>query len=155
MRMGVAVMTGTVFVFVLVGAGGLVFWLGRRFSPDTQRVRELDVVLENLRKDHECALAELEVARDEWKRAERERDQLRADLSDHLGGTAELLRGLARDYRAICDHVAQGAELLCPERAAAIEASLAPELPSGETPEPPAPLLGIAAETSLESPARA
>jgi hypothetical protein len=141
-------MAGTGFLFFLAGASGLAFWLGRRFSPDTQRARELDVVLENLRKEHECALAELEVARDEWKRSEREREQLRADLSDHLSGTADLLRGLARDYRAICDHVAQGAELLCPERAAAIGETLAPELSSGESP----PLLGAAAGVTAAPP---
>ena len=117
----------------LVAIGGIAaiggaFFLGRRFSADTQRARELEVVIEDLRKDHECALSELEVARHELKRGERELAQLRADLSDHFSGTAELLRGLSREYRAVCDHLAQGAELLCPERAAAIEASLTPEL---------------------------
>lgn len=122
-----------------IAAIGGAFVLGRRFSTDTQRARELEVVIEDVRKDHECALSELEVARHELKRGERELKQLRADLSDHLTGTAELLRGLSREYRAVCDHLAQSAELLCPERAAAIEASLTPEL------------LGDGAEPALRS----
>ncbi len=121
-------MSWGLFAIVGITAIGGAFFLGRRFSADTQRARELEVVIEDLRKDHECALSELEVTRHELKRGERELERLRADLSDHFSGTADLLRGLSREYRAVCDHLAQGAELLCPERAAAIEASLTPEL---------------------------
>ncbi len=127
---------------ILVALGGLVavaaaFLLGRRLSADTQRARELEVVIEDLRKEHECALSELEVTRHELKRGERQLSQLRADLSDHFTGTVDLLRGLSREYRAVCDHLAQGAELLCPERAAAIEASLAPALLEDSIDAPP------------------
>jgi hypothetical protein len=104
---------------------GGAFAAGRRTSPGSARARELEVVVEDLRKDHECALSELEAAKDELKRRERELDRYRDDVSDHFTGTSELLRELTLQYRAVYDHLAQGAALLCPDDAPALESGFA------------------------------
>ncbi len=108
----------------LICLGGA-FAAGRRASPGSARARELEVVVEDLRKDHECALSELEAAKDELKRTERELDRYRDEVSDHFAGTSELLRELTLQYRAVYDHLAQGAALLCPDDAPALESGFA------------------------------
>jgi outer membrane murein-binding lipoprotein Lpp len=104
---------------------GGAFAAGRRTGRGSARARELEVVVEDLRKDHECALSEHEAARHELKRAQRELDRYRDDVNDHFAGTSELLRELTLQYRAVYDHLAQGAALLCPDDAPALESGFA------------------------------
>lgn len=106
---------------VVVGA----FAAGRRTGRGSARARELEVVVEDLRKDHECALSELEVAKHELKRTQRELDRYRDDVNDHFTGTSELLRELTLQYRAVYDHLSHGAALLCPDGSPALESGFA------------------------------
>ncbi len=95
-----------------LAAGGL---LGRRFSTAAARIRELESRNEVLHKEHERALAELAVARDEARRLQREFEDYRGCVAEHFSGTSDLLRELTVQYRAVYDHLTRGASALCPE----------------------------------------
>jgi outer membrane murein-binding lipoprotein Lpp len=132
------------FVSAALACAGGAFAAGRRTGRGSARARELEVVVEDLRKDHECALSELEAAKHELKRTQRELDRYRDDVNDHFAGTSELLRELTLQYRAVYDHLAHGAALLCPDESAALESGFAagalPPAPGelGASPRPPA-----------------
>lgn len=100
------------------------FFIGRRMSADTVRARALDAELEDVRKDQEIALAELEAAKHEWMRVQSELDTYRHEVVDHFTGTSDMLRDLTLQYRNVYDHIANGAKLLCPEGSVRIEAGV-------------------------------
>ena len=136
-----------------LGVAAVAFAVGRRTSPDGVRVGELELSLEDLRKEHEIALSELEAAKHEFRRTQRELADYRENVEDHFSGTGELLRDLTKQYRQVFEHVSQGATLLCPDRAPALDATFqAAALPS-ETPEPSTPSEAAPASDS-EGPAR-
>jgi uncharacterized membrane-anchored protein YhcB (DUF1043 family) len=114
-------------VLIPAGAaiGGLV--LGALLARTTggrgrARVSELEALL----AEREQQIAQLEAARTDLgtrlakSEAEREQvsDQLtsyRAEVTGHFAQTSELLREMTLQYRNIYQHLAEGAEALCPE----------------------------------------
>jgi uncharacterized membrane-anchored protein YhcB (DUF1043 family) len=117
--------------------------LGRRTSAARARARQLEGQLEHLQKEHERSQAEIQAGREELEQAQAEirtgrdalesaqteiregRDELqrtreglesyRGKVTDHFVGTSERLRELTFQYRAIYNHLAEGAGELCPE----------------------------------------
>jgi hypothetical protein len=81
---------------LLVGGGFLLgLAVGRASSKAERRIRELE--------------AEIEASRESFQR-------YRGDVSEHFGRTSELLRDLTLQYRAVYEHLADGARTLCPEK---------------------------------------
>ena len=89
--------------------------LGRRTSAARARVRQLEGELGDLRTDHERARAEIREGRDELQRTREGLESYRGKVTDHFVGTSERLRELTFQYRAIYNHLAEGAGELCPE----------------------------------------
>ncbi|MCC6639742.1 MAG: DUF1043 family protein [Deltaproteobacteria bacterium] len=109
-------------LLIAASAGALVGLLvGRRNSRDRLRCRELETELTGARAD-----------------AARYRDE----VATHFSKTSELVRGLTLQYRAVYDHLADGARTLCPERTMELaegHAALALASESAEAEEPAAP----------------
>ncbi len=91
-------------------AGGVVagFLLGRGTGAQRRRVRELE-------KDLRLAGVRLEGAAEELKRREQDLEDYRDKVVAHFAGTGERLRDLSVQYRAVYEHLAEGARVLCPE----------------------------------------
>ncbi len=135
--------------WLMVGAmllAGVVlgFLIGRRSSAARARVRQLEGDLEELRKERERAQAEIEAGREKLDRAQAEieagrekLDRYRGKVADHFAGTSERLRDLTLQYRAVYNHLAEGAGELCPEEFEKLEGGLGLDaLPEeSETPE--------------------
>ena len=119
-------MVGTMLLAGVV----LGFLIGRRSSAARARARQLEGDLEELRKEHEHAQAEVEAVRENL-------DRYRGKVADHFAGTSERLRDLTLQYRAVYSHLAEGAVELCPEGFEKLEGGLGldaiPE--ESETPE--------------------
>lgn len=99
-------------------AGGLAIGFGLGLLRDRangRRARELATRLETASKERELSREELNVARETLRRVEREHQAYRQQVSDHFGGASEQLRELTIRYRALYEHLAQGASALCPE----------------------------------------
>lgn len=139
--------------------------LGRRTSAARARSRQLEGQLEHLQKEHERTQAEIQAGREELEQAQTEiragrdalesaqaeiregRDELqrtreghesyRGKVTDHFVGTSERLRELTFQYRAIYNHLAEGAGELCPEGFQKLDGGLGLDaLPEeSETPE--------------------
>ena len=139
--------------------------LGRRTSAARARARQLEGQLEHLQKEHERTQAEIQAGREELEQAQTEirtgrdalesaqaeiregRDELqrtreghesyRGKVTDHFVGTSERLRELTFQYRAIYNHLAEGAGELCPEGFQKLDGGLGLDaLPEeSETPE--------------------
>jgi len=115
----------------LVAAAALVLGivLGRLGRPARKKIEELETGLaeREARIDHlEAARSELAAHREELGlrliAAEQERDDSREQLSryqaqvvNHFTQTSDLLREMTLQYRSIYQHLAEGAEALCPE----------------------------------------
>jgi uncharacterized membrane-anchored protein YhcB (DUF1043 family) len=115
----------------LVAAAALVLGivLGRIGRPARKKIEELETGLaeRDARIDHlEAARSELAAHREELGlrliAAEQERDDSREQLSryqaqvvNHFTQTSDLLREMTLQYRSIYQHLAEGAEALCPE----------------------------------------
>jgi uncharacterized membrane-anchored protein YhcB (DUF1043 family) len=95
---------------------------------DRERIRELEVRLDA----RDGQIARLETAHAELEAraaaAEQEREQAVTELSayqaevvGHFRQTSDLLREMTLQYRNIYQHLARGAEVLCPEGALRIE----------------------------------
>jgi len=83
-------------LLITASAGILVGLLvGRRYSRDRLRCRELEA---------ELASARATAA------------GYREQVATHFTETSELVHGLTLQYRAVYDHLADGARTLCPER---------------------------------------
>ena len=104
------------FVALLAG-----FALGRLTARDAARARRLEAELEGALKESERARAELAATREE-------QTAYRGQVSDHMVGTVDRLRDLALQYRAVYDHLAAGAQELCPERFPAIQSPMDTDL---------------------------
>lgn len=105
---------------------GLLF--GRTGRRARQRVEELEVRV----SEREARIDQLEAGRAELETrlatAEQERDEASDALSGyqqevvgHFHQTSELLKEMTLQYRNIYEHLAQGAEALCPEGTLALE----------------------------------
>ena len=95
---------------IIVLAGGLAagFLLGRSTGAQRRRVRELE-------KDLRLASVRLEGAAEELKRSEQQLEDYRNQVVAHFAGTGEKLRDLTLQYRAVWEHLGEGARALCPE----------------------------------------
>ncbi|MCH2170759.1 YhcB family protein [Myxococcota bacterium] len=146
-------MASLVMEFGILFASCLVAFLAGRWTHQgSSRVRELEVQLEEFRKEHEIALAELDAARDEWKRLQIAHERYRSEVVDHFSGTSELLQDLALNYRVVFDHLTQGAKSLCPDGALKLDPGAeAALLPPGRTREDSAEPEGEAQEAAGES----
>ena len=128
-----ALMVGAILLVGVV----LGLLLGRRTSAARARARQLEGELEDLRKEHERAQAEVQAGREELERTREGLESYRGKVSDHFVGTSERLRELTFQYRAIYNHLAEGAGELCPEGFQKLEGGLGLDaLPEeSETPE--------------------
>jgi uncharacterized membrane-anchored protein YhcB (DUF1043 family) len=100
--------------------------LGRRTNRLRAYARELEGRLEEDRLQRERLLAELTAEREALKRTREELEGYRARVASHFGGTSRLLRELTLQYRAVYDHLAEGARTLCPEGGMGLEEGLPP-----------------------------
>jgi uncharacterized membrane-anchored protein YhcB (DUF1043 family) len=158
-------MNGLMVGAILLAGVVLGLLLGRRTSAARARARQLEGQLEHLQKEHERAQAEIQAGREELEQAQAEirtgsdalesaqaeiregRDELqrtreglesyRGKVTDHFVGTSERLRELTFQYRAIYNHLAEGAGELCPEGFEKLDGGLGLDaLPEeSETPE--------------------
>lgn len=125
-----------IVAFALVGLGAGVL-LGRRGSEGAARARALETELEVERTARERALAEKRTLEEDLERARTEADAYRQRVVEHFYGTSEQLRALTVQYRAVYEHLAEGAQALCPESFQALRAGL--EVPAlGHGAEEPA-----------------
>jgi uncharacterized membrane-anchored protein YhcB (DUF1043 family) len=96
--------------------------LGRLGRGGKARIAELEALVDR----REGEVVQLEAARAETasrlQKAEQERNDLseqlsdyRSDVVEHFSQTSELLKSMTLQYRNIYQHLAQGAESLCPE----------------------------------------
>ena len=124
---------------VALGAGIVI---GRRTGDAHARAKELEAQLETSAKEREFARTETEAARHETARIRSEFDDYRAEVVDHFTGTSGLLRALTLQYRAVYEHLTDGATTLCPEGSIdLLEGELADRLPlasRGSISKPPA-----------------
>jgi uncharacterized membrane-anchored protein YhcB (DUF1043 family) len=93
---------------ILLAGVAVGFLLGRRTSAARAQARQLEEELEELQKEQERARAEIQAGREEL-------EGYRAKVADHFAGTSERLRDLTLQYRAVYNHLAEGAGELCPE----------------------------------------
>ena len=118
---------------ILLAGISLGFGLGLRASAARARARQLEGQLEDLQKEHERAHAEIQAGREELER-------YRGKVADHFAGTSERLRELTLQYRAIYNHLSEGAGELCPEGFEKLEGGLGldalPEESDAPNPEP-------------------
>jgi len=105
---------------------GIVF--GRTSRRAQQRVEELEVRV----SEREARIAQLAASRAELEArlatAEQERDEASDALASyqqevvgHFNQTSDLLKQMTLQYRNIYEHLAQGAEALCPDGSLALE----------------------------------
>jgi len=110
-------------VVLLVGAGSFVW--GRRSGANAAQIRELTGALEEARSQADSTRQELET--------------YRGSVADHFAETSEKLRDLTLQYRSVYDHLAAGANALCPEGFERLEDGLAaarlPDPGAGESAE--------------------
>jgi hypothetical protein len=137
-------MSITVYALILL-AGGLAagFLLGRSTGATRRRVRELE-------KDLRLASVRLEGAAEELKRSEQQLEDYRNQVVAHFSGTGEKLRDLTLQYRAVWDHLAEGARALCPEGSLRLAGGL-DALTLGPSPREGVPEDAGAAEDELET----
>jgi uncharacterized membrane-anchored protein YhcB (DUF1043 family) len=108
-------MTPTVgYVLVMLAAALVGGWLVGRFTGRAAAVaRDLAVEVEGLRKQAERSSAELAAAKAQIERSRAELEQYRTRVSDHFAGTSDRFRDLGLQYRALFDHLSEGARALC------------------------------------------
>ena len=83
-----------------------------RNRRNNRRVRELDARLETANKERELAQSELVVAREAIQKGKQEHSDYRALVSDHFMGASQRLREFTLQYRAVYQHLAEGASAL-------------------------------------------
>jgi uncharacterized membrane-anchored protein YhcB (DUF1043 family) len=132
---------GFVVYAALLAAGltvgfGLGLW---RNQHNEKRARDLAARLEQAAKERELARQELEVARDALRRLTQDYDAYRGRVTDHFAGTSERLRGLAFQYRAVYQHLAEGASALCPEGFKGLDGGLEALAPTTQSQAPAEP----------------
>jgi uncharacterized membrane-anchored protein YhcB (DUF1043 family) len=125
-------------LYVLVGlavglAAGVV--LGRRTNRVRAYARGLEQKLEEQRLVQERLAEGAQAAQDELKRRRQEAEAYRGQVSEHFGDTSRLLRELTLQYRAVYEHLAEGARDLCAEGSIPLDVGLpeSPLLPGAES----------------------
>jgi len=112
-----------IVAFALVGLGIGVL-LGRRSSEGAARARALETELAVERTARERALEEKRAVDEALAAARADAEQYRGRVVEHFYGTSEQLRALTVQYRAVYEHLAEGAQALCPETFQALRAGL-------------------------------
>jgi len=109
--------------------------LGRRANRVRSYARGLEQKLEEQRLVQERLAAETQAAQDELKRRRQEAEAYRGHVSEHFGDTSRLLRDLTLQYRAVYEHLAEGARDLCAEGSIPLDVGLpeSPLLPGAES----------------------
>jgi uncharacterized membrane-anchored protein YhcB (DUF1043 family) len=127
---GMIEMNGWMVAAAVLAGVAVGILIGRRSSEARARARRLEAQLEDLRKEYERAEAEIAAGREELER-------YRGKVADHFAGTSERLRELTLQYRAIYNHLAEGAGELCPEGFEKLEGGLGLDAlpPESEAPE--------------------
>ena len=137
-------------VFLALALVAAAFALGRRTGRRARHVRELE--------------SRLEVAAQERERIETELRGYRERVAAHFSETSERLHELTTQYRAVYDHLAQGASELCPESFEKLEGGLGLDALPAESPRSPGeerqrdasgPLVGARPATPEEAEAQA
>jgi uncharacterized membrane-anchored protein YhcB (DUF1043 family) len=126
----VNVLAPEVLIPAAAALAGLVLGVlfGRTGRRARQRVEELEVRV----SEREARIGQLEAAQAELEArlttAEAERDEAsdalagyQQEVAGHFSQTSELLKEMTLQYRNIYEHLAQGAEALCPEGSRSIE----------------------------------
>jgi uncharacterized membrane-anchored protein YhcB (DUF1043 family) len=78
---------------------------------------QLQARVELLAKEREHALAEVEARKEALARTQTELEEYRGRVVEHFSSSFTLLRALTLQYRADCDHLAEGAGNLFAEDA--------------------------------------
>jgi uncharacterized membrane-anchored protein YhcB (DUF1043 family) len=103
-------------LLLLIALGA--FFLGRKTGSGAARVRGLE--------------GELTAAREEATRLQEDLDGYRGRVTEHFAETSQRLHDLTLQYRAVYDHLAKGANELCPEGFQKLEGGLGLDaLPEG------------------------
>jgi uncharacterized membrane-anchored protein YhcB (DUF1043 family) len=128
----IASFAGAGVIGLLIGVA-----LGRRGSS-VARARELRSEVEALLGQNQGLQNAKQQLEGELQQARGQADEYKKKVVDHFYGTSEELRSLTLQYRAVYDHLAEGARQLCPDSFTALEGAL------------DAPALGAEAGDDLE-----
>lgn len=116
--------TYTTYAVVLAAGLAAGFGLGLlRNRRNNRRLHELGSRLETANKERERAESERAAAREALQRLQKQHDDYRGLVADHFAGASERLREFTLQYRAVYQHLAEGASALCPESFPALEGS--------------------------------
>ena len=88
------------------------FGLGLLRNRNRRRLRELDAQLETANKERELAQSELVAAREAIQKGKQQHADYRALVNDHFVGASDRLREFTLQYRAVYQHLAEGASAL-------------------------------------------
>ena len=77
-----------------------------------RRLREQDAQLEMANKERELAQSELAAAREAVQKGKQQHADYRALVNDHFVGASDRLREFTLQYRAVYQHLAEGASAL-------------------------------------------
>ena len=127
---------GLVFAIGALVAGSLGGWLLGHLTGPNRQARKLAEQIESLHKECEVAASELMSAKAELDRARDELEDYRDRVSSHFSGASDRFRELTLQYRALFDHLSEGARDLCPENFPALEDLSAPALGGPPEAEP-------------------
>jgi len=126
------VLAASVAAALVVGAV-----IGRRTGDAQGRIKALEAQVEAAIKEREFADAAAEAAKHEVARVREELREYRAGVVGHFAGTSGLLRELTHQYRAVYEHLTDGATSLCPKGSIdQLEALRTEKLPEFGSPSP-------------------
>jgi uncharacterized membrane-anchored protein YhcB (DUF1043 family) len=130
-------LSATIVPAALLAAGLAVgFGLGLlRNNRGARRARDLAAQLETANKERELAKGELQAARGKLGRLQQEHDSYRGLVTDHFVGASDRLRDFTVQYRAVYQHLAEGASALCTDAFPGLESSFDALAPRAETSE--------------------
>lgn len=94
---------------LLIAVAG--FALGRRTGSRARQILDLEGALDDAQAQAEGARTEL--------------DRYRGNVADHFAATSEKLHDLTLQYRSVYDHLAAGANALCPDGFEQLDGGLA------------------------------
>lgn len=112
------------FILAALALGILGGWAIGRRAGAVKRAVALQLEVASMRKEAEQAAAALESARKELEGVRVELADYRVNVSDHFAGTSERFRELTLQYRALFEHLSEGARELCPDGMTALEGGL-------------------------------
>lgn len=123
---------------IFLGGMLLAFWIGRRTGDKVVQLKELE--------------GALDAARGEQQSAQQELGEYRGQVADHFAETSHKLHDLTLQYRAVYDHLAEGAGRLCPDRLEKLEGGLGLDALPEESAPPMQAADGALASEPVEEP---